>query len=79
MNSSEPLRKRTYFLTREKIVVGRKEDDGNDIVVSKKSVSRKHATIRISETSFNAETFDSDLRLRWKIIRPLELQSMESI
>ena len=57
LNSSEPLRKRTYFLTREKIVVGRKEDDGNDIVVSKKSVSRKHATIRIAETSFNVETF----------------------
>eukprot|EP00938_MAST-03A_sp_MAST-3A-sp1_P005666 g5666.t1 len=59
LNSSEPLRKRTYFLTREKIIVGRKEDDGNDIVVSKKSVSRKHATIRIAESSFNVRRLDS--------------------
>ena len=59
LNSSEPLRKRTYFLTREKVVIGRKEGDGNDIVVGKKSVSRKHATIRIAETSFNVRRLDS--------------------
>jgi hypothetical protein len=59
LNSSEPLSKRTYYLTRKKITVGRKENDGNDVVVNKKSVSRKHATIWITETSFNVRNLES--------------------